>query len=47
MDQKRNSQDASHQARKASFADQAPKAGIIGSMWNKSVSPDQGSGFDC
>ncbi|MCJ1477962.1 hypothetical protein MMC13_006637 [Lambiella insularis] len=35
MSQKRSSIDASADARKASFADQKPAPGIIGSMWNR------------
>lgn len=37
MNQKRNSQDATAQARRASFNEQKPAAGIIGNMWNKLV----------
>jgi len=34
MNQKRNSVDANAAARKASFAEMKPEAGIIGKMWN-------------
>jgi len=34
MNQKRNSIDTSAAARKASFAEQKPAPGFIGSMWN-------------
>ncbi|KAI9744064.1 MAG: hypothetical protein M1818_002216 [Claussenomyces sp. TS43310] len=33
--QKRNSQDASAEARRRSFAEQKPASGIFGTMWNK------------
>ncbi|KAG7002139.1 hypothetical protein G7Y79_00028g061600 [Physcia stellaris] len=33
MNQKRNSSDATATARKASFAEQSNKPGVIGSMW--------------
>ncbi|KAG9245657.1 hypothetical protein BJ878DRAFT_500433 [Calycina marina] len=35
MDQKRNSTDAT--ARRQSFADQAPKSGFVGNMWNNLI----------
>jgi hypothetical protein len=35
MNQKRNSGDAAAAARRQSFNEQKPAAGIIGSMWNK------------
>jgi hypothetical protein len=37
MSQKRNSTDATANARRESFADQKPATGIIGSMWQKYV----------
>jgi hypothetical protein len=37
MNQKRNSTDAAAAARRQSFHDQKPQAGIIGKMWNKYV----------
>lgn len=35
--QKRSNSDAAAKARRESFADQAPKAGFMGSMWNRYV----------
>ena len=35
MDQKRNSTDATANARRESFADQAPAPGFVGAIWNK------------
>jgi hypothetical protein len=37
MSQKRNSTDATANARRESFADQKPAAGVIGNMWTKYV----------
>ncbi|EPE29241.1 hypothetical protein GLAREA_00401 [Glarea lozoyensis ATCC 20868] len=34
INQKRNSTDASAAARRASFAEQKPAAGVLGKMWN-------------
>ncbi|RAL63067.1 hypothetical protein DID88_004152 [Monilinia fructigena] len=34
---KRSNSDAAAKARRESFADQAPKAGFVGSMWNSFV----------
>jgi hypothetical protein len=48
MDQKRTewSGDAAAQARRDSFNDQKPQAGIFGTMWNKYALPDQRSRRD-
>ncbi|KAB8302040.1 hypothetical protein EYC80_005492 [Monilinia laxa] len=35
--QKRSNSDAAAKARRESFADQAPKAGFVGSIWNSFV----------
>jgi hypothetical protein len=41
MNQKRNSTDAAAAARRQSFHDQKPQAGIIGKLWHKYDSPSQ------
>jgi hypothetical protein len=40
MNQKRNSTDAAAAARRQSFHDQKPQAGILGKMWNRYVVSD-------
>ncbi|KAF7893098.1 uncharacterized protein EAF02_000636 [Botrytis sinoallii] len=37
QNQKRSSSDAASKARRESFAEQAPKAGFVGQMWNSIV----------
>jgi hypothetical protein len=46
MNQKRNSTDAAAAARRQSFHDQKPQAGIIGKMWNRYVGSDISTFFE-
>jgi len=43
MNHKRNSLDATAQARRRSFAEQKPEAGIFGTWWNKHMTGYDGS----